>query len=54
MPALLTGNLVHALYRMEHEYSNTCCEHICIGQGVGDKFIDGIGIGRCCNWPLSR
>ena len=43
------GNLVHALYRMEHEYSNTCREHICIGQGFKDKFIDGIGIGRCCN-----
>lgn len=43
------GNLVHALYRMEHEYGNTCREHICIGQGFKDKFIDGIGIGRCCN-----
>ena len=43
------GNLVHALYRMEHKYSNTCREHICIGQGFKDKFIDGIGIGRCCN-----
>lgn len=43
------GNLVHALYRMEHEYCNTYRDHICIGQGFKDKFIDGVGIGKCCN-----
>lgn len=42
------GNLVHALYRMEHEYHNTFRDHISIGQGFKDEIIEGIGIGRCC------
>jgi len=48
------GSLVHALYRMEHEYCNTCREHISIGQGFKDEFIEGIGIGRCCNCAVTQ
>ena len=42
------GNLVHALYRMEHEYHRTYKGNISIGQEFKGMTCKGIGIGYCC------